>query len=77
MAYLLIQVSDLAYIERFERELNKRGNSLAEKFRSRFIAVLRNATNDSSVNEEIYDAITNMFDLDDDNRIFSIADLRK
>ena len=71
-AYFLVQVSNEGYIKRLKKELQNKPK-LREKFVKRAVFIVRNA----ELGEAIKDCILDEFDLDDDERIFDITDLRK
>ena len=72
LAYLLVQVSDTAYLSRLGKALSLRPG-LIEKVKSRVVAVLRDKDNA----EEMQDEVLNIFDIDEEQRIVDISDLSK
>ena len=72
IAYLLVQVSDTAYLSRLGKALSYRPG-LIEKVKSRVVAVLRDKDNA----EEMQDEALNIFDIDEEQRIVDISDLSK
>ena len=73
LAYLLVQASDEAYVERLGKAMAERDPTLLEKFSNRMVAITRSAAD----SEDTKDMVLNTFDPDDDEHIFKIADLRK
>ena len=71
-AYFLVQVSNEGYIKRLKKALQSKPK-LREKFVKRAVFIVRNA----ELGEAIKDCILDEFELDDEDRIFNITDLRK